>query len=66
MAAKLTLTLGDFPHPPQTPVVSRQSLGRLRARLQSVPGAREPRGRMSMGMSEINTVMFLTSPAKQG
>lgn len=64
MAAKSMLTLG-FPPPPLAPVVSRQSLGRLKARLEC-SRAREPRGWMNVGLSVINTVMFLATLARQG
>lgn len=61
------LTLGS-PRPrapPLAPVVSRQSLGRLKARLEC-SRAREPRGWMNVGLSVINTVMFLATLARQG
>lgn len=45
--------LGDFPPPTLVPVVSRQSLGRFRARLQSVSSSSE--GKDEEGMSVINT-----------
>ena len=53
--------LGDFP--PLAPVVSRQSLGRLRARLQSVPSPENEGPVRGWMMREINkAVLFTTRP----